>query len=364
MDWRLMIRRSAATAAVLSLGIAAGASGARAEAADSICEAALEICLAACGCDRGDIPCLLACPEYAGCLARYDACGGPPEAGDSGAAAPAEPGSGADDAPSPPPRRAPASVPDSAPAPEPDAAAAPPPRTDPVSEGAIADEATAEEAGSEEAGSQDPLTARVYFMPRGAAEPEARYFGYLLIGSGVGRDRQIAVMRGIGCRLDAAPSLDALNAIENLGVVTLPSRRAPQDVGLNPAAMILAYDGERAERWIGAIYQAAGGAIDVPNTVMFVGGSVPLAAALDRSEAPDLSAGDIVVADASALDARYLSRWTDEIIQGVRAGKISGRNDFQQLMELHSWISVLGRPLAAVMRLAPAQAAEAPTSCL
>lgn len=297
-----------------------------------VCERELAACVEECRCAAGDLTCLIRCPKYAPCLNAFNQC---QEAG-------GEVGGGTLSVPSTRGERL-----EAAPAP------APAPRR-----------ATTRSASPSTHSAS--LEGRVYFLLRSEPEPRgAEFYGYLVIGPNVAADRKIAVMRGVGCRLDVAPTREAAEAIDKLGLVTLPSLRPASGTTTNPLEMINNYDTVRAERWVEAAETASGERFDSSQVILFIGSKQPRAAQLDTRSLPDPRRdSSMVIADASALDARYLSRWTHEVVSGVKSGEVASRQDMQSLMEYHSWITTLGSPLAAVMKIAPASAATPPASCL
>lgn len=278
-------------------------------------------CLADCAAIcAGDEACLERCS--ARCMAALEAC--EPAAG----AAPAE----AQAAPPPPP--APAA-----------------PAVDPRVQTGAATAAASDTAVA-------PLEARILFLPRGIEEPAARFYGYILIGDEVARDRKNAVAEGFACRIDALPDADAAAEVAALGLVVAPATRGAGAETTSPAAMLEAYDFPRAGAWLRAAAAAAEADFDLSDAVLFIGSRQPRARQLDSVALPgpgDL--GDPVIADASLLSPRYLSRWTAEVIEGVKSGTIASRQDMQGLMEAHSAFERLGDPLAAWLQIGEAEAA-------
>lgn len=311
----------------LGLGVALAPQTARAQS----CEAVYQRCIASCGCKDGDLACLIRCPNYAVCLQTLSQCRqARGEAG--GGTVPRSRASGSEEAP---------------------AAAAPPPAPS-ASRSARRTQSTS-------------LQGRVFFLVRSAPEPRtAKYYGYLVIGPNVSAERKIAVMRGIGCRLDVAPTLEAAEKIKNLGLVSLPSVRPASGDTTNPLEMINNYDAVRAERWMEAAADAADTRFNASRAILFIGSTKKLADLMDRRRMPEPLKNGITIADASDLNPRYLERWTHEVVKGVKSGDVASRQDMQSLMEYHSWLTMLGSPLAAVLRVGAtdAQAATPPASCL
>lgn len=290
-----------------------------------VCKAQLDRCAQACDCAKDDVACLIRCRRYSRCLQDFNSC---LERG-------AESRGGALEAPAPSPSPAPATR-----------------------------GRTAASPGTHSM----RLEGRVFFLQRAAREPSrAKYYGYLVIGPNVEPKRKIAVMRGIGCRLDVVENAEEADKIKNLGLVSVPSKKPASGTSTNPKEMIDNYDTVRAERWLEAAEDAADVYFDPAKAILFIGSTKRRATQLDRIELPDLDDDKtIVVADASDLDPRYLSRWTYEVVQGIKTGAVASRQDMQLLMEYHSWFNRLGSPLAAVLKLSPtsAQASTAPASCL
>ncbi|MEO1330117.1 MAG: hypothetical protein AAFW46_10675, partial [Pseudomonadota bacterium] len=313
-------RITTALAFLTAFGLGAALSTpAAAQAHRAACEAELEQCVRACDCQPGDLTCLIRCPQYSPCLNEFNACmsSGGPRGG------------------------------------RPEALEAPaPPRASTATR-------SARRAQNQE------LQGKIYYLERAAPEPpNAKYYGYLIVGVNVAADRKIAVMRGLGCRLAVVPTYDDALAIDNLGLVVIPSLRAASGTSTNPFEMINNYDAVRAGRWLEAVGRAVGEEFDPREAILFVGSSTAQSQALDARTMQAPTSDTTVVADASALNARYLARWTDEVVRGVREGRVDSRQSMQGLMEYHSWLSVLGSPLAAVMKITPAQAGEPPRDCL
>ncbi|MEO1292683.1 MAG: hypothetical protein AAFV62_07625 [Pseudomonadota bacterium] len=212
---------------------------------------------------------------------------------------------------------------------------------------------------------ESALNPRIYLLRRGAQEPNAEFYGYLIVGSRVTKERKRAVAEGIACRLDLADSLEAANAVKNLGLVSLPSTKTLSGDTVNPQQLLDAYDWQRAEKWVAAAAASSGETFSLDTAVIFVGSSQARARFMDARllAFPDPNTGDPVIADASELSPRYLQRWTDEIIAGVKNGAIRSRQSLQSVMEVHSWLELAGSPLAAVLKISEAQASSAPASC-
>ncbi|MCI4662868.1 MAG: hypothetical protein MRY63_13740 [Neomegalonema sp.] len=210
-----------------------------------------------------------------------------------------------------------------------------------------------------------PLNARIYLLRRNAPEPRAEYYGYLIIGSKVSRERKRAVAEGIACRVDVAPTFEAAQNIANLGLIAVPAIANASEETIKPEKLLQAYDWKRAETWLAAAGISAGETFDLSEAVLFVGSRQARSQFMDQKllAFPDPTTGDPVIADASALSPRYLQRWTDEIIAGVQSGRIQDRQSLQSVMEVHSWLEMAGAPLAAVMKISEAQASSAPASC-
>ena len=216
-------------------------------------------------------------------------------------------------------------------------------------------------------GASGPLNARILFLPRGETEPDATFYGYIVIGPDVSPERKSAVAEGFACRLDALPDVAAAEGVSRLGLVMLPASRDAGAGATTPAAMLSAYDFPRAGRWLRAAAAAAAESFDPAEAVLFIGSNQPRSRQLDSVALPgpapsaqDADALDPVIADASALSARYLSRWTSLVIDGVRDGAVASRQQMQGLMEAHSWLESVGGPLAAVLknRAGPGRAAR------
>lgn len=208
------------------------------------------------------------------------------------------------------------------------------------------------------------LEGRIFFLKRAESEPDALFYGYLVIGPNVSEARKLAVIQGLACRLDVVTSETAAS-VERLGLVTIPALTDPQADVTSPQEMLSAYDFPRAERWMRAAGFSVEEEFDIDSAVLFIGSRIRRARQLDAVLLPGPDSQlDPVVADASALSPRYLERWTAEIVEGVRNGSIRSRQDLQTLMETHSWLETIGAPIASLLRIAPAQAAPPPASCL
>lgn len=205
-----------------------------------------------------------------------------------------------------------------------------------------------------------PLDARIYALTRGETEPDALFYGYLIVGPNVSDKRKSAVAKGFACRLDVISSEDAVTA-ERLGLVAIPARTSLDADVISPAEFLDAYDFPRAERWLRAVGFSVGEEFDIAESVLFVGSREARAAQFDAVALPVADDnGDPVIADASALSARYLERWTFDIIAAVREGRMQSRQDMQNIMEWHSFFETIGEPIAAVLRIGPAVASELP----
>ena len=216
-----------------------------------------------------------------------------------------------------------------------------------------------------------PRDVRILPLVRGGREPNnAVFHGYMLIGPQVAADRKAAVMRALACEVDSVASAEEAEAIGEVGVMTVPSREAPPtDRVLSPTDLLNLYDFPRARNWLAAANNMIGGeAFDPSAAVVFIGSTQQRGAQLDDDAltVSQSNASDPIIADASNLSRRYLERWTYEIVQNVRGGTLRDRASMQQLMEIHSWIEMIGGPFAQVMQLAePAQAeALAAPTCL
>lgn len=214
---------------------------------------------------------------------------------------------------------------------------------------------------------EPPEDVRLFALTRGGREPRnSIFYGYIVIGPGVAPERKAAVFRAFACRVDAVTSVEQAEAIDGLGVMVFPSATPLDKEILLPSDILTRYDFTRAGRWLGAVDTLADDAIDSENSILFLGSRVPRANELDADAILyDIETSDPVIADASALSPRYLERWAFEIIQNVKQGEMRSRADLQTLMEIHSWIEVIGGPFAQILRITEVEASdfEAPT-CL
>lgn len=246
------------------------------------------------------------------------------------------------------------------------AASAPPAPAPATRSRAPAAEAAVAAAPAPFAPAEAGLEGRIFFLLRAEAEPPADYYGYILIGANVPADRKNAVAEGLACRLDVV-SAEAAAQMDALGLISIPATGLVAADVVAPDRLLQLYDFPRAERWLRAASFAADTPFDPDEAILFIGSASPRARQLDSVALPGDglggAGGDPVIADASALSPRYLSRWTAEVIDGVRGGAVQSRQDMQTLMEAHSWLELIGDPLAAVMRIGPAEAAPTPAAC-
>lgn len=209
-----------------------------------------------------------------------------------------------------------------------------------------------------------PLAGRLFFLTPGQPEPEAVYYGYLAIGADVSEARKNAVAEAIACRLQALPDAEAAAAIERLGLFTIPADRDAGSAQVSPARVAASYDYGRARRWLRAAGFAVEQRFDPADAIVFIASPSPRARAMDSvALAGTADPEALVVADASALSARYAAAWVGQIIDSFEGGAVSTRQELQGVMETISWIDWAQEPLVNLFRVAPAEAANPPEIC-
>lgn len=213
-----------------------------------------------------------------------------------------------------------------------------------------------------EIGAAEPLVGRIHFLEPREAEPDALYYGYILVGSAVSPPRREALARAVACRLDALPTAADADEVDRLGLITVPALRPAGRREVTPEQVLAAYDLPRAQRWLRAAGFAAGQDFNPATAIVFVGSRTPRARQMDAVALPGpTEAEDPVIADASTLSARYVEAWAIRVIDGVEAGRVRSRQDLQALMEANSWIEWAATPVASLFRITPAQASAPPT---
>lgn len=333
--WRSMARAAAATtflAATLAVGLSQEAA-----AQSDECRRMVEACQADCAqkCAEGDAACIAECRRGA-CLEVYANCVAPEtEAAPSPRAAP---------------RMQAPSAPSSA-----------RPRTGATRERSLH---SMEPASAADAAPGAELEGRVLFLASRQSEPEAEYYGYLLIGENVSETRKSAVAAAIACRLEALPDAEAAAAVERLGLFSLPALRQAGATRVTAEQVLSAYDFERAARWLRAAGYATGESFHRNSAIVFVGSTLPRARQMDSVALPGAREGlDPVVADASGLSANFAAAWVGRIIDGLEAGEVRSRQDLQGWMEATSWLDWAGQPILNLFRVNEAQASNAPDAC-
>lgn len=209
-----------------------------------------------------------------------------------------------------------------------------------------------------------PTSLQLFFLERDSREPRRRaLYGYVLIGPGVTRARKDAVAAGLACRLEAAPDLEAAEEQDDTALIMVPATRNPGAAVVAPQLFLDVYDYPRARRWIGAVARSYDVAVG-EDSILFVASLQPLAAQFEAG-AFDIPEGRVgpLVADASDLSARYLSRWTKEIADAISRGELRSRQEMQWLQSAHSWIEVIGGPFATFLKFATPAQAGAPVTC-
>lgn len=209
----------------------------------------------------------------------------------------------------------------------------------------------------------EPLNSRIYFMPPGEQEPDAEYYGYLLIGEKVPQARKNAVAKAIACSLEALPDAAAAAQIERLGLFSLPALRAAGATEVTPADVLAAYDFARAARWLRAAGYAAGTTFDPETALVFVASQSKRARQMDNVVLPGGGAGDPVIADGSGLTGDFAAAWVAQLIRGLENRRVRSRQDLQQVMEVGSWLDWVGAPLFSLFTAAPAADAAPPPIC-
>lgn len=209
-----------------------------------------------------------------------------------------------------------------------------------------------------------PTSLQLFFLERESREPRRRaLYGYALIGPGVSKERKDAVAAGLACRLEAAPDLDAAEAQEGGAVIMIPAVQNPGEAVVAPQLFLEVYDHPRARRWINAVARSYD--VEVGDgSILFVASLQPLAEQFEAGAfvIPEGRVGPLV-ADASDLSPRYLSRWTKEIADAISRGELRSRQEMQWLQSAHSWIEVIGGPFATFFKFATPAQAGAPVTC-
>lgn len=206
---------------------------------------------------------------------------------------------------------------------------------------------------------EQPETLRLYLVDRSMREPEAAvFYGYIAIGFQAAPERKAAVMRGLACRLEAVASAEAAEALPDLALFTAPVTEGLDAAVVSPGQLGAAYDFPRARLWLDAAGSVSPERFS-DSAILFIGSAAPRLADLDLGDLTQTpGAADPIIADASDLSARYLERWSFEMVQAVKSGAIRDRVGMQSVMEAHSWIEVVGEPLAAFFKLAPSAQAD------
>lgn len=203
------------------------------------------------------------------------------------------------------------------------------------------------------------LEGRILFLTAAETEPEAAFYGYLLIGADVDAERKNAVAEAVACRLSALPDAAAAAAIERLGLFNLPATRAAgRRTVVSPKDVLEAYDFDRAARWLRAAGYAAEQSFDPRTALVFVGSTAPRARQMDSVALPgarDAENPDPVIADGGALTARFAGAWIGQVIDGLEQGRVRSRQDMQNVMEAISWIEWVQEPFASLVRAAPTE---------
>lgn len=206
---------------------------------------------------------------------------------------------------------------------------------------------------------EQPETLRLYLVDRSMREPEgAVFYGYIAIGFQAAPERKAAVMRGLACRLEAVASAEAAEALPDLALFTAPVTEGLDAPVVSPGQLGAAYDFPRARLWLDAAGSVSPERFS-DSAILFIGSAAPRLGELDLGTLTATpGAADPIIADASDLSARYLERWSFEMVQAVTSGAIRDRVGMQSVMEAHSWIEVVGEPLAAFFKLAPSAQAD------
>ena len=208
------------------------------------------------------------------------------------------------------------------------------------------------------------LTGKILFLPPEQQEPDAEYYGYLLLGEGISDSRRLAVAEAIACRLEALPNAAAAAAVKRLGLFSLPARREAGTTRISAQDVLEAYDFERAAQWLSAASAAAGRSFDPGDAIVFVGSRSARALQMDAAKLPSSSDGlDPVIADASDLSATFAAAWVGQIVDGLESGRVSSRQELQSLMEATSWLDWANQPLLSLFEVGPKEGQSPPKAC-